>query len=379
VPEIGSIRLLQLGSPAALYGAERWIMALVQHLDRAAFDISIGVIRDDPALDPPLIHAAREEAFGAYSIDAFGRINLAAIAKLRALITEQRIDILHTHGYKTDITGLLATRGTACKLVTTPHGWSVDAGFKLAAYEALDRFVFRWFDAVVPLSQTLHDELNGRFGIGDRLQLISNGVDLSEIDAEKRIAAPLAEIRQSGGYVVGYIGQLIARKGIDCLLRAFAAWKQPGKQLVLIGEGPQRGELEQLARDLGIDDSVQFAGFQSERIAWLRGFDVFVLPSHLEGIPRCLMEAMAASVPVIASDIPGCRDIISEGQTGRLFPVGDSAALTRALELSTTQAASRQMAAAGLDYVRAHHSAQAMAAQYAALFQQLMNRKAAHA
>ncbi len=373
------IRLLQLGSPTAMYGAERWIMALVRHLDRHLFDISMAVIRDDPALDPPLLHAARAEGITAHCIDAFGRVNVTAIGKLRALIADQKIDVLHTHGYKTDVIGLLATRGTACKLVTTPHGWSVDAGFKLAAYEALDRQLFRFFDAVVPLSETLYAALKDRRCLGERLQLIPNGVDLSEIEAEKRIAAPPAEWRQSGRYVVGYIGQLIGRKGLDCLLRAFAAWDNPAKQLVLVGDGPQRGELEQLARVLEIDDSVQFVGFQSERIAWLRGFDVFVLPSHLEGIPRCLMEAMAARVPVVATDIPGCRDIVAHGKTGQLFGVDDIAALTRALERSTDRAAAKQMATAGQAYVHAHHSAQAMADQYSRLFVDLMAGKAAHA
>jgi glycosyltransferase involved in cell wall biosynthesis len=373
------INVLQLGSPTALYGAERWIMALVRHLDRAAFNSSIAVIRDDPALDPPLIHAARAEGLQAHCIDAFGRVNMAAIGKLRALIKTQHIDILHTHGYKTDIIGLLATRGTRCKIVTTPHGWSVDAGVKLATYEALDRFMFRFFDAVVPLSDSLYGELLTRRGLGQRLHLIANGVDLSEIEAEQRVAGPIAVLRQSGGYIVGYIGQLIARKGLDCLLRAFAAWEIPHKQLVLVGEGPQRDELMALALSLGIDDSVQFVGFQGERLAWLRGFDVCVLPSHLEGIPRCLMEAMAASVPVIASDIAGCRDIVKDGETGQLFAVDDVAALTRALERSSDTQAAKQMAAAGLKHVRSHHSAQAMADHYARLYRELQCAKVSHA
>jgi glycosyltransferase involved in cell wall biosynthesis len=377
--EMGRIKVMQLGSPTALYGAERWIMALVSHLDRHIFDISMTVIRDDPVLDPPLIYAARAQGLDAYCIDAFGRVNFSAIGKLRALIKEQQIDILHTHGYKTDIIGLFAVRGTRCKLVTTPHGWSVDAGIKLAAYEALDRFVFRFFDAVVPLSDTLYSALKKRGSLGAKLHLIANGVDLSEIDTAQRVAAPIMEMRQSGGFIIGYIGQLISRKGLNCLLRAFAAWERPGKQLVLVGEGPQRDALEALSRILGIDDSVQFVGFQSERIAWLRGFDVFVLPSHLEGIPRCLMEAMAAAVPVIASDIPGCRDIVIDGETGQLFAVDDAAGLTRALERSTDVQASKKMAEAGLAYVRAHHSAQAMAAQYATLFQNLTTAKASHA
>ena len=79
--------------------------------------------------------------------------------------------------------------------------------------------------------------------------------------------------------------------------------------------GEQKAELQALARELGIENQVHFLGFRTDRLSLLKGFDVFVLPSTLEGIPRCLMEAMTAGIPIIASDIPGCNDLIKHEKT----------------------------------------------------------------
>ncbi|MBG0780560.1 MAG: glycosyltransferase, partial [Desulfotignum balticum] len=124
------IRVLQLGSPAGLYGAERWILALVRHLDPAKVESVVGVIKDDPGkADPPLIREAAALGFQTVTINAPGRINLSAVRRLRQYIFANKIDILHTHWYKTDMIGFLAVMGTRCKIISTPHGWSKEAGF----------------------------------------------------------------------------------------------------------------------------------------------------------------------------------------------------------------------------------------------------------
>lgn len=364
---MAALRVLQLGSPSGLYGAERWIMALVRHLDAAKVESHVAVIRDEEGLDPPLIRVAKDAGFATHVIDAIGRFNWSAVSKLRALIKAERIDIVHSHGYKTDIAAMLAARGTSAKTVTTPHGWSVDAGWKLALYEKLDRAIFSTFDAVVPLSEALHAGLSGR-----NLHLIPNGVDMAEIDGVEAIAPEIAAWKAQGDFVVGYIGQLIVRKGLPTLLRGFADWSYPNKRLVLLGEGDQRAALEAEAQSLGIADRVHFIGFREDRLQWLKGFDLFVLPSTLEGIPRCLMEAMTAGVPIIATDIDGTCDIVKHERTGLLFPVGDRAALTASLEQAADAGSRQKWAANARNHVEQHHSGAAMAAQYAALFDKLM-------
>ncbi len=309
------LKVLQLGGQGPLYGAERWILALVRNLDATQVESYVAAIRDQPDGPMPLLDEAERLGFSAHVIEAPGRFNPAAIGQLRKLIREQQIDVVHSHGYKADLIALLAARGTACKTLATPHGWSRDAGWKLRQYERLDRALFRWFDAVAPLSPELMRGLRGK------LTMIPNGVDLIEVD---EAGAPPQELQalQQMGPVIGYAGQLIVRKDLTTLITAFAQWNRRDASLVLVGEGDQRAELELLTKTLGVQDQVHFGGFRPDRLEWMRGFDLFVLPSREEGIPRCLLEAMALGVPVLASDIPGNRDLVQDGDTGILFQAG---------------------------------------------------------
>lgn len=374
----GRIRVLHLGGPVGLFGAERWILALGRHLPSHLVQSFIGVVKDVAGGEPPLSEHAQRLGLPVVVIDAPGRLSLAAIPALRAFIREHAVDILHTHGYKTDILGVLATRGLACRLVSTPHGWSTAAGPKLRLYEALDRLAFGFCDRVVPLSEDLMAGLRRLPWVGARARLIPNGVDLSEITASTEVAREVAEFRAEGGRVVGYVGQLIPRKRIDTLIRAMAQIGDSGARLYLVGDGPARAELQALAEGLGLGAHVRFTGFRDDRLAYLRGFDVFALPSALEGIPRSVMEAMGAAIPVVASDIEGNRALVRTGETGLLFPVGDEAALAAALRTLLNDKPLRgRLAASARGLVHERFSATRMAYDYLHLYQELLRDRQA--
>ena len=366
------IRILQLGSPTGLYGAERWILALIKHLDPDQIESLAGVIRDDPELEAPLISEAEKLGFRTKIFEASGKINPTAVKLLRTFIRENNINILHTHWYKTDILGLLAVLGTGCRIVSTPHGWSKHVDFKLWCYEMLDRGAFRFMDAVVPLSEDIYQSLQKIPGLKKKLYFIRNGVDLSEVEAVDTVAPKLAEWKEQGEFIIGYIGQLIPRKGLAVLLQAAAAIKNQKWKLVFIGTGEQEAELKLLAAKLGIEDRVHFLGFRTDRLSFLKGFDVFVLPSTLEGIPRCLMEAMAAGVPIVASDIPGCTDLVRNEETGLLFQSGSVEGLKAALEriIADPQPADK-LSHKAHDFIREEFSAARMAKEYEVLYYQL--------
>ncbi|MET0658165.1 MAG: glycosyltransferase [Steroidobacteraceae bacterium] len=366
-----TLKVMQLGSPTGLYGAERWILALIRHLDRSSIESVVGTIRDADDLQAPLCEEAKGLGFQTHIIEARGRINMAAVRLLRRFIVENDVHILHTHGYKTDLVGVLATSGTQCLQVSTPHGWSVRAGFKLRLYEAIDRLALTFCDGVAPLSQALFDELRSIPGMKRKLHLIRNAVDIDEIDESGAIAAEVAAWKAQGSFVIGYIGQLIERKGLHVLLKAFAALDIPNKKLAIVGDGNQRAELVEAANELGIAGDTHFFGFREDRLALLRGFDVFVLPSTLEGIPRCLMESMAANVCVVASNIPGCLDLVEHEQTGLLFESGSVESLRLALLACASPDVRLRLTAKARDFVVANYSAGSMARQYRDLFMKL--------
>ena len=361
-----------MGSPTGLYGAERWILALIKHLPSEQIESVVGVIKDAPNLEAPLCTVASEFGFQTHVIESYGKLSRSAVGQLRRVLIDQQIDILHTHGYKTDLIGSLAARGTSCKTLSTPHGWSVNAGLKLQVYEALDRFCFLFMDAVAPLSRDLYEGLASLPGMKRKLHLIENAVDLSEIDAPGETPDILRRWHDEGRVVIGYIGQLITRKRIDILIEAFHALDIPNKQLCLIGDGPQRHELEKFAVRLGENKNIAFLGFRGDRIDFLKGFDIFVLPSELEGIPRCLMEATGAGIAVIATDIPGCRDVVHAERTGLLVPPGDAATLSRHMSLLIEDKALRdRLARAGAERTRQQYSAEELARAYTRLYRSM--------
>jgi glycosyltransferase involved in cell wall biosynthesis len=363
------LRVLHLGSPTGLYGAERWIIALVRHLDVDEVESVVGVIRDQPGYRAELCEQAALYGAKTHTFDSFGRFNLTSVTQLRRFIRERQIDIVHTHGYKTDLVGLLATAGTPCRIISTPHGWTVEAEFKLKVYEAIDRLSFAFMSAVAPLSDQLHRELMRMPWLRRRLHPIRNGVDLSEVHAAPASCPEMEAFATKGEFRLGYIGRLHQSKGLDYLVRALALIPERSVRLCLIGEGPMRDELGKLAKQLGVADRVTFFGYRPDRLSFLKQMDAFVLPSLSEGIPRCVLEAMAANVAVIATDIPGCRPLVHDGRTGLLVPVCDAAALATAIaKLAGAPALRARLAAAGKTLVETEFSAAIMATRYQELY-----------
>lgn len=367
-----TINVLQLGTSGPLYGAERWVLALARHLDPAAVESHLAVIVDAPGAPVPLLDEGARLGLRCHSITAPGRVNPKAVSALRQLILDHRIDVVHSHGYKADMIALLAVRGTNARTVATPHGWSRDAGPMLRLYEWLDRRSFRWFDAVAPLSPELARGLQRIGGVAAKLHLIPNGVDLAEVEDAGPLPATMLALRGKGP-VLGYVGQLIARKDVATLLHAFARWGRDDAQLVLVGDGDLAADLRALGASLGVAEQIHFLGFRPDRLDWMRGFDAFVLPSQEEGIPRCLMEAMALGVPVLASDIPGNSDLVRHGVSGQLFPVGDAARLAACFDIALDLAAGQLWARTGKDVINSRFSARTMAAGYERLFRSLIS------
>lgn len=366
------IRVLHLGSPTGLYGAERWILALIRHLDPARIESTVAVIKDAPALEAPLCREAEMMGFRSCVFQAYGKVNPLAVMRVRSFLLRNDVKILHTHWYKADLIGLMATRGTNCRIITTPHGWSRQADFRVLCYEMISRCIFPFLDAVAPLSRELFDELQHAPGMDGKLHLILNGVDISEIESQRDIFEEILRWKNDRFFVIGYIGQLIPRKGIDVLLKAVSRLGSLNWRLAIVGDGEERAHLELMAEELGIADRTRFFGFRKDRLAFLKGFDAFVLPSRLEGIPRCLMEAMAAGAPVVATDIAGCRDLIHHGETGLLFPLEDDKRLAEEIvRVASNDVLRSALRDKGRSFILGNFSAESMARQYESLYDAL--------
>lgn len=368
--------MMQFITPVGFYGAERWVIALANNLPDEHMLCDLAVTQESATQDLSVAHHYPEHAGQVHYLPMKGRFDFRAVLQLVEVIRERQIDVIHTHGYKSDILGLLAARRAGIKCVSTPHGFSGKVGFKLGAFIKLGTFMLRYFDAVVPLSDELMEDMK-RLGVPvSKTHFIRNGVDLKEIDqALLGLQGAQGEPNDSKIKTIGFIGQMIPRKGLGDLLQSFDMLyrNHPQYRLQLLGDGRQRAELEEQAANLDSSSAIEFLGFRSDRLELLSRFDLFVMTSSLEGIPRCMMEAMAVGIPVVAYDILGVDQLIEHEKTGLLAPLGDKEALARCCERvleNTTLAES--LASAAHRRIDEVYSAARMAREYEALFQNLL-------
>ena len=363
------MKVLQFICSTGFYGAERWVLALSKHLpDSVSSEL---VVTLEPGTEE-LELVKQFKAIGkTHHIPMQGRFDLRAVSKLADLIQEQDIDIIHTHGYKSDILGVMAARKAGIPCVVTPHGFENAADLKLRLFIWLGCQSMRFADKVVPLSKQLMSDVE-KFNISpDKLEYIQNGVDLSEVEAVRQTKTDKPKEKKT----IGFVGQMISRKNIKAILDCFESLykKRQDIELVLLGDGEDRPSLEAYSKTLASASDIHFFGFRNDRLQLLRDFDLFVMTSTLEGIPRCLMEACAMEIPVSAYDIAGIDQLITHNESGLLAPLHNSKQLEKDWErLLDDKALATSLAQNSKSFVEANFSAKRMADEYLELFEGIL-------
>jgi glycosyltransferase involved in cell wall biosynthesis len=365
-----TINVLQFICPTGFYGAERWVLALAKHLDPTIIRCDLAVTMEPGQKPLEIVNEYQKLELPCHIINMKSKFDLSAVTKMAALIKKQNIHIVHTHGYKSDIIGVLAAKKAGVPCIVTPHGFENAKDFKLRTFIWLGCQAMKYATKVVPLSQQLMRDCK-RMGVKDSKTLyIQNGVDLSEVEAT---ATPERQSPQEKR--IGFVGQMISRKNIFDILDVFDELhaKQPNTRLVLLGDGDARVALEPHRKTLASKSHIEFLGFRDDRLSLLKSFDLFVMTSTLEGIPRCLMEATAASIPVAAYDIAGIDQLIEHKKTGLLAPLGEKTQLLSDWgNLLFTEGYAAELAANAKEFVYQHYSANRMASEFTELFEKLV-------
>jgi len=369
------LNILQFICPTGFYGAERWILALTKNLPKDLVQCDLAVTLEDNSKDLELVKTYRQDYGKVFEIPMNNRFDLSVISKLVSLIKKRKIDIIHTHGYKSDILGVIAARKAGIKCVVTPHGFENVKDPKLRFFIWLGCKAMGFAERVVPLSPQLMED-SRRMGVkGKKLVYIQNGVDLSEVEEQRQLENPLRQ--ENGEKRIGFIGQMISRKNINDILTIFEtlSTQHNNLRLIFVGDGDQRAQLEDYAKSLKSSSKIEFLGFRDDRLKLLQSFDLFVMTSTLEGIPRCLMEACAMGVPVAAYNIPGIDQLITHEKTGLLAKPGEIKTLTTYWEkLLFDNQSAIDLAENARQYVHTHYSAKRMADEYLELFSSLTEK-----
>ena len=326
----------------------------------------------DHASSLPFLKQLDAARIAARMIDHANPHFLAMIADVAAELRGERTDLLACHGYKAGVIGWFAARRVGIPVIAVSRGWTAHT-LKVRAYEALDRRMLRRMDAVVCVSAGQAAKV-ARTGVArDRLHVIHNSVDPARFrnggTAGRAILEGLFASPRSA--IIAGIGRQSPEKGFDQLVDAARLLVREDDRvgIVLVGDGPDRPMLEALVRASKLESSVVFAGFRTDVDRLLPGADILAQSSHTEGLPNVVLEASAAGLPVVATDVGGTSEIIEDGVNGFLVPAADPPALARRLlELVRSPELRHQMGDRGRDLVRARFSFARQAAAYEELF-----------
>ncbi|MEN6464877.1 MAG: glycosyltransferase family 4 protein [Syntrophaceae bacterium] len=325
------VRVLHFIDHSRVGGPGKTILNSAKYIDRDRYEVHAALFCNGSGTDFSI--TVEERGIPCLTLRDRNGIEWSHIRDLREYIRRERIDILHTHGYKTDFLGVVQKRlSRGIVLVTTHHGW-IRNNMRQNIYALTGMGLSRFFDGVIIVSGSLEKFLPRRVRKSGSFRVVHNAIVLSDYESPDCESSPAKgearRIREefdiSGcDTLIGVIGRLSEEKGCSDMLAAFHEIREirefrKGRgnlKLMFIGEGSLRAELERMKEDLGLGKDVVFAGFRDPVAPFYRAIDILVCPSRTEGLSNVILEAMACRVPVIATDVGGNAEIITSGTNG---------------------------------------------------------------
>lgn len=363
------MRILHVVESLERGGLERMVCDLAAEQRRTGVEVEVCAVFRPGLLAAELVG----QGIAVHDIEKRGGFDLRAIRRLRSLVQRFAPDVIHTHNATAHYYTALATVGQRAPLVNTRHG--MGSANRNDRREQLYRLALRRTARVVAVCRHAAE----RFvtdGIVSAAQMvvIPNGIRVERFHGHARAQAREQLGVADGAPLAGIVGRLNWAKDHVLLIKAFrlALESVPSARLAIIGDGELRAELERNVDALGMSHAVHFLGDRSDVPSLLVGFDVFVLSSKTEGYSIALLEASAAGVPMIVTDVGGNREIVADGVTGRLVPHGDPARYAAAwVELMQNAPLRTRLGEGAKQWADSHASVHAMHASYDALYRSL--------
>jgi len=371
------MKILHLRSSGGLYGAEQVILNLARELNALGCVNHVVCVNNARNPHRELVEEAKRVGISASAIDCTGVFDAATVRHISDIIREKSIEVVHCHDYKACIFGLSAAKGMKVKKIATNHLWT-RADLKLRLYETIEGLAYNWFDRVVAVSKIIEKECRPFIFKKEKLTFIANGIDLNRFTLDKKEGARSATRAQLGlkneDIVIGNMARLSIEKDQANLLRAFKGltevFKDRSFRLLIAGDGPERGNLERLAQELGIKERCSFLGVRNDGPQILNALDIYVQSSAREGLPIVILEAMASSLPIVSTKAGGIPQVIRHEDTGLLVEIGDAKAFTDAMaRLVQDRALRERIAANARRIVETDYAAGVMAKKYLAVYQ----------
>ncbi len=310
-------------------GIEVLLLNICKVYDKSRFKIAVCSFKEENALEEEFRRAGIEF----YTLKKLQGIDLTLIYKLRKLYKVLDIDIVHTHNAAQWVYGALSCAGLKKPVVVHTQHSSFEKGHKMLLCSL--KYLARNTKAVIAVAKYVSDYLVNVARLDERnIRTIHNGINIRNFN----LSVDLNKKRSSLGLreqcpVVGIVARLVAIKDHRLLLTAFKEVSRsfPDAQLIIVGDGVLLEELKKYARSLKLEREVLFLGARTDIPEILKLIDIFVLSSLNEGMSITLLEAMAAGLPIIATQVGGNPEVVIHNRTGLLVPSGDPHKLAEAM------------------------------------------------
>ena len=371
------MNILHFISSSGLFGAEGVLLSLARHSKEKGIFSLICCLTQEGIERVELAEVAKEIGFPVEVVSCRGRLDLQVISNLKAVLEKHHINLIHSHGYKSNFYALWVGRRLKIPVVATVHGWTGET-MALKIYEAMDLVWLRFFTRIVAVSSIIKKRLL-RSGIGSsRVQLITNGIDTDFFNPVgcNDWAGKRWDLKERVP-VIGTAGRLNKEKGHIYLFQAAKSVckNYPKAVFFIIGDGPLRDELNDYVEENGLTQNVIFAGIQRDLPSLYSLMDIYVSPSLTEGIPLVILEAMAMERPVVATSVGGVPQIIKDNKNGELIPAKDPAALAKAItDLWKDPKKRLRMARAARKWVEKNYSRETMGDRYLKLYHEILEK-----
>ena len=318
-----------------------------------------------------------EVEMSSYPLFEFPLYEMALASKMVEVARYEKLDLVHAHYAIPHASAALTAKnilGGDLKIVTTLHGTDITLVGLEPSFEPLMKYSIEQSDAVTSVSEFLKRETCDNYGVCKDITAIPNFIDTDDFrpvdsSALRRLLAP------NGEKILIHVSNFRPVKRVTDAIRAFKLVLDAGvkAKFLLVGDGPDRGECESLARELGVWQQTRFLGKQSELAAILSASDVFLIPSGNESFGLAALEAMACGVPVISSDIGGLPEVNVDGVTGYIVKVGDVKALAeKTLALLTDESLRKQMGDAALKHTLDNFTTGKIVPMYEAVYEKAL-------
>jgi len=377
-PRDRAIKVLHLIATNFFGGPEKQIIEHLKRLNPILFRGLLGSFQEWGEPNELLAMAGRQ-GLPHYSIPMYGPFDFRAQFHLNRIISNEGIDILVTHHYKSCVMGWVAGRKFGIPVLAYSRGYTAESR-KMAFYYWLERQFLKRVSGVVAVSAGQAKRLR-EYGIKPaNFWVVHNAISANDTPTDNPSGkhAKLLEILQipANAKLIVTAGRLSPEKGQQFLVEAIPGVRKERNDayFMFCGNGPMTDKIMQLAKDLGIFDRCRFLGFRRDLADIFPVMDLMVLPSLSEGLPNVVLEAFAAAKPVVASNVGGVPEVVEEDVSGYLVPPGSPEPLTRAiLRMLDDPAKMKSMGAAGYERVKRDFTFESQTQKLESIYSQLLS------